>query len=241
MEQGQVCQFYIILGEKEFRPPNDGNVYINATGVMDNRLIWESISRAFGKKNSERVAVASKIIFLVPDMSFFDRCNEIMNTLRIKGEVQVLPKKQEVVIPDEVVSFVPKEEVEQQVVEENTSKVEKVVNKSADIVDIQEYQKRLNQRSIDSNTGVVESKKDKFNYSYRPDVNIYHGEVDIPVNGRDNVKSGMEEQMKNTKVSGKTLVKKRTNSAAFISLPVIIFMLSSLLLIASIVLLFVVE
>lgn len=94
MEQNNICQFYIIVGDKDFKPLNNRDVYINATGVMDNNLIKAAIFRAFNKKNNENIKVGNEIIFLIPDNSFQNRCQEIISDLNIRGRII---KKQELI------------------------------------------------------------------------------------------------------------------------------------------------
>lgn len=85
MGQENICQFYIIVGDKDFRPLNNRNVYINATGVMDFNLISAAISREYRKKMGEEtpVTVSNKIIFLVPNDEFYGICSEMANRLGI--------------------------------------------------------------------------------------------------------------------------------------------------------------
>ena len=80
-----ICQFYIIIGDKDFRPLNKKDVYINATGVNDINLISMAISREYKKKMSmEKPAVVSnKIIFLVPSNEYDSVCKKIVNELGI--------------------------------------------------------------------------------------------------------------------------------------------------------------
>lgn len=95
MKQKNICQFYIIIGDKEFRPINDGNVYINATGVMDINLINSAILRAFSKKNKENIMVSNEIIFLIPSVEFMDRCQEIMTALNIRGRIEFMELREQ--------------------------------------------------------------------------------------------------------------------------------------------------
>lgn len=85
MKQENTCQFYIIIGDKDFRPLNRRDVFINATGVMDFNLISAAIGREYRKKMVEEnpVTVSNKIIFLVPNNRFYGICNEMVNKLGI--------------------------------------------------------------------------------------------------------------------------------------------------------------
>lgn len=217
-----VCQFYIVLGDKEFRPFNDGNVYINATGVLDNRLIYDSVIRAYNKKNSENAIVASEIVFLVPDMSFQARCQEIISELRIRGRIQILPSKEEEFNPHKVEqnrnNLANPEKTNQD--DLNKPDTAKVVG----IVDYRTKEEIHSQNIASSSVGSVGVEpKDGAAYSYNP------------INNNNSNKINLN----NTSV--KTLTKKPNKSAAFVSFPVVIFILSALLLIASAVLLFIVD
>ena len=88
MVQENICQFYIILGDKDFRPLNNKDVYINATGVLDNSLIRKYVWEKFDEKRGKNIN--SKIIFLVPSDDFKYRCEEIANALNIKYDVKTV-------------------------------------------------------------------------------------------------------------------------------------------------------
>ena len=77
----KVCQFYIILGNKEYQGKNDGNVYINATGVRDINLIKDAIFKYYHKKSKENIKVSNRIIFLIPDSSLDAQCQMIIDQL----------------------------------------------------------------------------------------------------------------------------------------------------------------
>lgn len=85
MVEDNNCQFYIIIGEKDFTPLNKKDVYINATGVNDINLISMAISREYKKKMSMETpaVVSNKIIFLVPSYEYDSVCKKIVNELGI--------------------------------------------------------------------------------------------------------------------------------------------------------------
>ena len=85
MGQENICQFYIIVGDKDFKPLNKKDVYINATGVNDINLIRKDISDKYKEKMSMETpaVVSNKIIFLVPNNEFYGICDEIVNRLGI--------------------------------------------------------------------------------------------------------------------------------------------------------------
>lgn len=234
----EVCQFYIVLGDKEFRPPSDGNVYINATGVLDNRLIYDSIMRAYAKKSGENIAVANEIVFLVANENFKARCQEIISELRIRGSIQILPAKKVERESQSIDLSKPKlvSEDNPKVVEGNDDK--KIVN----IVDYKQDKELSHQTSTVSTVVGESTQKKSVDYSYKPD-NASDDKVIYADFGSD-IERTERNDIARTNSKPYTRVKKldtRSKSAAFVSLPVIIFILSALLLIVSAVLLFIVE
>lgn len=282
-EEGNKCQFYVILGNRDFRPPRDHNVYINATGVRDFNLIKSSILKNW-QKQRKIMPVSDKIIYFIPSEEYRSQANEIIQKTGFYGEVQVMAPKVEVQkVKEESVVVDPLQVVsEKSLGEENTDKdvavnEEKTVResgvvvndgaevKSSKIVDMAEYQARLGE-NLGSGLGTaaqvggqaVESKND-YSYKppvYKPEVPIYRGDnADVPITGGGTVKSsdvgadsalynGYNQTLINQNVRKLVKVKGSRNShksAAFARLPVMIFILSALLLIASIILLFVVD
>lgn len=90
MIQENICQFYIIIGDKDFRPLNTKDAYINATGILDNNLIKKDIWEKFEEKKGKNIN--SKIIFLIPSNDFKYRCEEIANALNIDYEIKFISK-----------------------------------------------------------------------------------------------------------------------------------------------------
>ena len=271
-----LCQFYVILGNRDFRPPKDHNVYINATGVRDFNLIKSSILKNW-QKQRKIMQVSDKIIYIIPGEEYRDQASEIIRNTGFNGEVQVFVPQ----VVDEVNSLdsVVNDSIEgvnlenKNTYEDDTFNVEKAaieevntvnevnVDKTVKIVDMAEYQSRLSgvTSSAVDNSAQVNEKKNDYSYKpnvYKPDIPIYHGDgTDIPVAtggtsrtgdvGKDSAMyPGYNQTLINQNVKKMVKVKGvrgSNKSAAFVSLPVVIFVLSSLLLIASIILLFVIE
>lgn len=240
------CQFYIILGDKNFTGKNDGNVYINATGANDIQLINKAIFNAFHKKREEGVSVANQIIFLIPEptpeFAFEEQCQMLMDKLNLVGKIQYLPKSQNLTPK---VPVMPKEQEAEP--EKPNSEINSPVHpliKDPEIVSEED--------PISQDTEQAPSK----NISYQPKDNIYRGDIESPMaNKKYNTKGPIEEMYAKDSASYmgynptlinnnvKNLVRKanQNKKAAFVTLPVIIFILSALLLIASIIILFVLD
>lgn len=233
MGQDVFCQFYIVLGNREFRAPNDGNVYINATGVLDNDLIKLAIYRAYSKKNNENIKVGSEIIFLIPSMEFQTRCQEIVLGLDIKrSKIQILPLKR--VEVQSQASVIEVNNIEQNSKSNNNDIVQTIDNNVS--------LEKVENLNVVSNSNLEQSVKSKNSYVYNPQNNF---QSDFEGNGSIVLGGMVSEGPVQTQTQGnvKKLVKSQSThkSAAFVSLPVIIFVLSAMLLIASLVLLYVLD
>lgn len=252
----KVCQFYIILGNKDYQGKNDGNVYINATGVGDVNLIKDAIFKYYHKKSKENVKVSSRIIFLIPDSSLDSQCQMIIDQLHLVGEIQYLPKRVEKAVPLESnVSNSSTVSSSKEKVEDATSSItgeNGVVSRMVDSVNsipqntLEEVRQELEENSLEK------EEKDKYS-SPLPKDNIYRGDVDNSIlNKKKDNQNGVSEMYAKDSATymgyNPTLINNNVQSivgnhrkSAFISLPVIVFILSAVLLIASIVILFVLD
>ena len=252
----KVCQFYVILGNKDYQGKNDGNVYINATGVGDINLIKDAIFKYYHKKSKENVKVSSRIIFLIPDSSLDAQCQMIIDQLHLVGEIQYLPKRVEKVVPLESnVLNSSTVSSSKEKVEDATSSIPGenwTVSHMVDSVNsipqntLEEVRQELEENSLE--------KEDKDKYSSVPlKDNIYRGDVDNSIlNKKKDNQNGVSEMYAKDSATymgyNPTLINNNVQSivgnhrkSAFISLPVIVFILSAVLLIASIVILFVLD
>lgn len=252
----KLCQFYIILGSSDFKGKNDGNVYINATGVGDINLIKDAIFKYYHKKSKENVKVSSRIIFLIPDSSLDAQCQMIIDQLHLVGEIQYLPKRAEKVVPLESnVLNSSTVSSSKEKVEDATSSIPGENGAVSHMVDsvnsipqntLEEVRQELEENSLE--------KEDKDKYSSVPlKDNIYRGDVDNSIlsKKKDNQNGVSEMYAKDSATYmgyNPTLINNNVQSivgnhrkSAFISLPVIVFILSAVLLIASIVILFVLD
>lgn len=250
----KVCQFYVILGNKDYQGKNDGNVYINATGVRDINLIKDAIFKYYHKKSKENIKVSNRIIFLIPDSSLDAQCQMIIDQLHLVGEIQYFSKMVEKTVPLEsnvlnsstVSSSKEKvEDVTSSVVGKNES-----VSNMVDSVDsvpqntLEEVREKIEENSLEK------EEKDKYSSALLKD-NIYRGDVDNSILNKKKDEQNNEMYAKDSATYmgyNPTLINNNVHSivgnhrkSAFISLPVIVFILSAVLLIASIVILFVLD
>lgn len=250
----KVCQFYVILGNKDYQGKNDGNVYINATGVRDINLIKDAIFKYYHKKSKENIKVSNRIIFLIPDSSLDAQCQMIIDQLHLVGEIQYFSKMVEKAVPFEsnvlnsstVSSSKEKvEDVTSSVMEKNES-----VSNMVDSVDsvpqntLEEVREKIEENSLEK------EEKDKYSSDPLKD-NIYRGDVDNSILNKKKDEQNNEMYAKDSATYmgyNPTLINNNVHSivgnhrkSAFISLPVIVFILSAVLLIASIVILFVLD
>lgn len=160
-----ICQFYIVIGDKDFVSPDNVNVYINATDVTDMKVIQDEIFRLYKEKAKTGVSVGSEIIFLVGSISDSNKANEIIKRLRLNGKIEVMNK---VEVKEEI-----KEEEKKEVSNDtlNTDKLEElaVIDKEElevedDLTDIKPA--NVYKKELDSNysgyIGKPIEKKDKF-------------------------------------------------------------------------------
>ena len=244
----KLCQFYIILGNKNFTGKNDGNVYINATGAQDVKLINKAIFNAFHKKRDEGVLVANHIIFLIPNDEYKEQSLKIMDELNLDGKIEYLEEKKETLIP-KIKEIPPQEVREEEKKEENIGRE----NTSLDL----DFNKETIQKELSLSTEDTFSKSKTIEeevplkYSPPKQDNIYRGEIDNSLIRKESKKEVMSDRDSATYMgynptlinnNVKTLVRTPNQGRrAFITLPVIIFILSALLLVASIVILFVLD
>ena len=207
------CHCYVGVGYPNFRF-NDGlNVYINATGLTVSELS-EKISFALSEKKAAGISVSNKILFLVPGLEFHEKAQNFINALQIQNisRIQVFP------IKNQEVKFEEPREPKLDVISGE--------RRNGDI--------QSNGLSEHEDTGykpelrIVNSEpKHKYSFNHKSNGLGYKG-----VGSTGLVKSS------GAKVR---VLRPRDKSAAFVSLPVIMFVLSALLLIGSIVLLFILD
>lgn len=170
-----ICQFYIVIGDKDFVSPDNVNVYINATDVTDLKIIQDEIFRLYKEKAKTGVKVGSEIIFLVGGISDSDKANEIIKRLRLNGRIEVI-KKNEIVVEktvkqqEENIKILEEKLEEKKLEEINIEKEfislenDKINSLSDEIIDIKPdnvYKKELD-NNYNGYIGKPIDKKDKF-------------------------------------------------------------------------------
>lgn len=250
----KVCQFYIILGNKEYQGKNDGNVYINATGVRDINLIKDAIFKYYHKKSKENIKVSNRIIFLIPDSSLDAQCQMIIDQLHLIGEIQYLSRPQEKIVSlDNDSSHLSENSSSKEALKPIDDLRQESNPQTQDIPIEQETKNTLEEvrQEIQENA----SKEEKNTYlSSLPKDNIYRGDIENSLlNKKENHQNRLNDEMSEKDSAtymgyNPTLINNNVRSivgnhkkSAFVSLPVIVFILSAILLIASIVILFVLD
>lgn len=250
----KVCQFYIILGNKEYQGKNDGNVYINATGVRDINLIKDAIFKYYHKKSKENIKVSNRIIFLIPDSSLDAQCQMIIDQLHLVGEIQYLSRPQEKIVSlDNDGSHLSEKSSSKEALKPIDDLRQESNPQAQDIPIEKETKNTLEEvrQEIQENSSKEEKSTD---LSSLPKDNIYRGDIENSLlNKKENHQNRLNEEMREKDSAtymgyNPTLINNNVRSivgnhkkSAFVSLPVIVFILSAILLIASIVILFVLD
>lgn len=250
----KVCQFYIILGNKEYQGKNDGNVYINATGVRDINLIKDAIFKYYHKKSKENIKVSNRIIFLLPDSSLDAQCQMIIDQLHLVGEIQYLSRPQEKIVSlDNDGSHLSEKSSSKEALKPIDDLRQESNPQAQDIPIEQETKNTLEEvrQEIQENSSKEE---ENTALSSLPKDNIYRGDIENSLlNKKENHQNRLNEEMSEKDSAtymgyNPTLINNNVRSivgnhkkSAFVSLPVIVFILSAILLIASIVILFVLD
>lgn len=225
------CQFYIILGDKDFKGKNDNNVYINVTDETNVAKIKNDITYIWQEKKKENpnIEFSDQIIFMIPSPEYDLKCNKLMKELVRdgRGKIEYIPKKEEIQRPINVED------------KKNNTSIDSTNSKDNDKIN---YSTERKEEILEKNN--TES-TNNFKYSYKPDT-VYHGDIESPKSTKNNnikmenkdaiTYMGYNPNLINSNV--KSLVKRPNKNNAFISLPVIIFILSAMLLVASTIILF---
>lgn len=225
------CQFYIILGDKDFKGKNDNNVYINVTDETDVAKIKNDITYIWQEKKKENpnIEISNQIIFMIPSPEYDLKCNKLMKELVNEGwgKIEYIPKKEEIQKPINI-----EDKKDNTFIDSTNSKDNDKINYST------ERKEEILEKNNTESTN-------NFKYSYKPDT-VYHGDIESPKSTKNNnikmenkdaiTYMGYNPNLINSNV--KSLVKRPNKNNAFISLPVIIFILSAMLLVASTIILF---
>ena len=171
-----ICQFYVIFGNRNFVPPTNNNVYIDANNIKDLKELQVKIIEAYKEKSKLGIKVGSEIIFIIPNEKYRQKTEEIIKQLKVNGKIEVMvqKKEQEPIINNTIA----------QVEVEKTSKVDEKVIKPIPqkITEINNIPKQTNQTTTATLEKQEEIKsKQKANepesLAQKKD-NIYRGTVD---------------------------------------------------------------
>ncbi len=225
-----ICQFYIVLGKhnREFKNTKKKK-FFPIRGNEDIELIQYAVNAEYKKKKKEGYAVAGEIIFLIPDIKYQEVANILMDKLNFKGSIQI--------VPSEIKKEVKKEEDKPK--EEKTKA--RIIDTPKEIVSSQEKEKQEDKKETD----ITETKKELENKT----------EINKTIGKKVLVKPKQEEKEQDAssymwgdslpkekrKSKVKPIASKEKSQKKKIDLPIIIFLLSALLLIGSVILLFILK
>ena len=240
--QNRKCQFYVVIGKHD-RQFTNSKYQQYFTAVPDINLIRKGFDGAFKKKKMDRIPIEEHLIFLIPDADYFNDARELMDKLDRGGKIQIVPPLKKKELKPVIVS-----KKENEIRQESDLQVKKPIEKE-EIVGVQNEQVKVEAVVEEKPKEEVVKEPEKPKYSYNPANNIYHG--DFNTNRGEGTTTNSEGDSLDVAsymwgkedINTKKLVRKSSTpkSAAFIDLPVIVFVLSALLLVGSIVLLFVLK
>lgn len=230
------CQFYIVLGTHDRQFKNSAKYQYFPVGDCKGdkesiAFILKGLGRAFEKKKSIKQPVEDHLIFLIPDASYFDQARDLMKKLDPSGRIQIVPpliKKEPPIKKTEL----PKEE-KQEVVEES-------------IIEVPKEEKIIEEKIIEI-PKEPEKKEEKKIPEPIPEVKVYKKTITEspkkePVEDIQDFMWGDSKKQKLEKKKKKKDIKaNEPKPKKHIDLPVIIFILASILLITSVILLFVLK
>lgn len=252
-----ICQFYVVFGKGETQFPQDNNVYINADQFKQVEELRNAIVNAYNNallKYQDRERLSNRIIFGIPSENYRKRAEQIMSEVGVtNGVVEVFPKYDEIQTKTatpkiiETVKNAPISASDGAIQSTNNSKGTDArqpldMNKEVSIP----QQGPTNIDNISSNQDPsFEEEKNAVPYSYQPG-NVYRGELSrgeslSTQSTFSNEDSSMRYGNARNNLRGMTKARKKKRPNAFVSLPIIIFILSALLLISSAVLLFLID
>lgn len=98
-----ISQFYIIYGTKDFIPPKNNDVYINATTINTIDELSKTILDSYKEKAKLKNKVGNEIIFLIPSEKYRQSTEILIKKLKVNGKIQLItpPIKKEINPPKE--------------------------------------------------------------------------------------------------------------------------------------------
>ena len=202
-----ICQFYVLFGNRNFKPPQNNDVYINATDIYELKDLSARIMETYKEKAKAGFKVGSGIIFLIPNEKYRPHTEDIIKKLKVNGKVEVMapnPKKEIQNLKAIMPTLQPKPEVKPEPV--ITEEVNVEPKTEVPVIPKQEIKEEI----LEQKQEVSEPKQDEKTPVFHPETNVYRGSID----------------------NNSFKKKKKTNK-----LPVIIFIISLIFFIASLLLL----
>lgn len=90
-----ICQFYVIFGNRNFNPPTNNNVYIDANNIKNLKELQVKIIDAYKEKSKLGFKVGSEIIFIIPNEKYRQKTEEIIKQLKVNGKIEIMNQKKE--------------------------------------------------------------------------------------------------------------------------------------------------
>ena len=202
-----ICQFYVLFGNRNFKPPQNNDVYINATDIYELKDLSAKIMETYKEKAKAGFKVGSEIIFLIPNEKYRPHTEDIIKKLKVNGKVEVMapnPKKEIQNLKAIMPTLQPKPEVKPEPV--ITEEVNVEPKTEVPVIPKQEIKEEI----LEQKQEVSEPHQDEKTPVFHPETNVYRGSID----------------------NNSFKKKKKTNK-----LPVIIFIISLIFFIASLLLL----
>lgn len=163
-----ICQFYVLFGNRNFKPPQNNDVYINATDIYELKDLSAKIMETYKEKAKAGFKVGSEIIFLIPNEKYRQHTEDIIKKLKVNGKVEVMapsPKKELQNLKAIMPTFQPKPEVKEEKV--TTEEVNAEPKKEITTIPKQEIKEE-----------VLEPIQEEKVPVFHPETNVYRGSID---------------------------------------------------------------
>ena len=85
-----LCQFYVVFSNKNFVSPNNNNVYISANNINNLKELSDKIIATYKEKSKAGIKVGSEIIFLIPNEKYRQKTLDIIKQLKVNGKIEVM-------------------------------------------------------------------------------------------------------------------------------------------------------
>lgn len=231
MKEFPICQFYIAIGVPTKELKNDKkNKYFPVSGKEDTKLIQYAIMEEYKKKRKEGYAVASEIICLVTNENDKKEANELLDKLKFKGKIVVIPPKKEELPKEPIERLIEtKEEEKETKKEEEKEKIkEEPINREELFNNIRKREKTTTEPNEEPMKKIIKD-------------NVFHGDNNNSLKKSSKPKTQEEEAARFMGWDEDLLKPKKLNKKRKLDLPVIIFILSFIVLAVAIILLLILK